>query len=105
MKIKFIHGLVLTFLALIFTIGLTFASVELPKMADSFLSQKFHFPGIETGQGAGSEFKTGLYLEYYHLRLIGYICFALLIILIIFGFIMNKSGLTSVGAVLRGFAG
>jgi HEAT repeat protein/protein-S-isoprenylcysteine O-methyltransferase Ste14 len=100
MKIKFMHGLVLTLLALIFTIGLTFASLELPKMADSFLSQKFNFPSIETGQGAESEFKTGLYLEYYHLRLIGYVCFALLIILIILGFILNKSGLTSVGAVI-----
>ena len=100
MKIKFSHGLLLTLLALIFTIGLTFASVELPRLVDSFIAHKFNFPNIGTGSGADSEFKTNVYFDYYHLRLIGYICFALIIILIVIGFITEKSGLSSTGALL-----
>jgi HEAT repeat protein/protein-S-isoprenylcysteine O-methyltransferase Ste14 len=100
MKLKLSHGLLLTLLALIFTIGLTFTSVELPRLVDSFLNQKFNFPNIGTGAGANSEFKTDLYFEYYHLRLIGYCCFALTIILIAVGFITDKSGLSSAGAVV-----
>ena len=100
MKIKLSHGLLLTLLALIFTIGLTFSSVELPRLVDSFLNQTFDFPDVGTGSGADSEFKTDLYLEYYHLRLIGYCCFALIIILIVIGFITDKSGLSSAGAIV-----
>jgi len=100
MKIKLIHGLLLTLLALIFTIGLTFTSVELPRMMDSFINDEFNFPNIGTGSGTDSEFKTDLYLEYYHLRLIGYCCFALIIILIVVGFITEKSGLSSAGAIV-----
>jgi HEAT repeat protein/protein-S-isoprenylcysteine O-methyltransferase Ste14 len=100
MKIKFSHMLLLTLLALIFTIGLTFASVELPRMVDSFIGQKFNFPNIGTGSGAESEFKTNVYFDYYHLRLIGYICFALIIIMIVIGFITEKIGLSSTGAIL-----
>ncbi len=100
MKIKFIHGLLLTLLAIVFTIGLTFSSVELPRLVDSFLHQKLNFPNIGTGSGGDSEFKTDLYFEYYHLRLIGYCCFALIIILIVIGFIKDKSGLSSAGAIV-----
>ena len=39
MKIKTSHGVLLTLLSLIFTTGLTFASVELPRLVDSFLNQ------------------------------------------------------------------
>lgn len=100
MKIKFIHGLLLTLLVIVFTIGLTFSSVELPRLVDSFLHQKLNFPNIGTGSGGDSEFKTDLYFEYYHLRLIGYCCFALIIILIVIGFIKDKSGLSSAGAIV-----
>ena len=100
MKIKLSHGLLLTLLALIFTIGLTFASVELPRLVDSYMSQKMNFPNIGTGAGAESEFKTNVYFDYYHLRLIGYSCFALILILIVAGFITEKIGLASTGAIL-----
>lgn len=99
MKIKLSHGLLLILLAIIFTIGLTFASVELPRLADSFLDQKFDFLDVATGSGADSEYKTDLYFEYYHLRLIGYGCLAVIILLIIVGFVTNKSGLSSAGAI------
>jgi HEAT repeat protein/protein-S-isoprenylcysteine O-methyltransferase Ste14 len=100
MRIKMSHGLLLTLLALIFTIGLTFASVELPRLADSLIGRTFDFPNIGTGSGADSEFKTNVYFDYYHLRPIGYGCFAVLIILIVIGFITEKRGLSSAGAIV-----
>ncbi len=39
MNLKLRFGILLSLLAVIFTIGLTFASVELPRIADAFLHQ------------------------------------------------------------------
>jgi HEAT repeat protein/protein-S-isoprenylcysteine O-methyltransferase Ste14 len=99
-KLKLSHGILLTVLAIIFTIGLTFASVELPGLVDSFLHRHVDFLDVATGSGAESEFKTELYLGHYHLRLIGYICLTAVIILIILGFITDRSGLSSTGAIV-----
>ena len=106
MKTKLSHSLLLTLLALIFTIGLTFASIELPRLVDSFFGRNIGTPNVSTvsrdrdywDTESIGEFKTDLYLQIYHLRLIGYSCLALIIILIAVGFITNKSGLSSAGA-------
>lgn len=90
----------LTLLALVFTIGLTFTAVELPKLADSFLDRSVNFPDLATGQNADTEYYTQLYLKYYHLRKIGYISLGLILLLIITGFITNKKGVSTAGAIL-----
>jgi HEAT repeat protein/protein-S-isoprenylcysteine O-methyltransferase Ste14 len=108
MEQKLNHGILLTLIALIFTIGLTFASIELPRLVDSFLGRNIGSPDVATVSGDRAnwdadgigEFKTELYLQTYHLRLIGYSCLALIIILIAVGFITNKSGLSSAGAII-----
>ena len=108
MSQKLHHGILLTLLALIFTIGLTFASIELPRLADSFLGQAIDSPDVATVSGdranwdpdGATRFKTELYLQTYHLRLIGYSCLALIIILIVVGFITNRSSLSSAGAII-----
>lgn len=100
MNIKPTHGLFLTLLAAIFTIGLTFASVELPRIVDAFLREKIGFLEVATGLDEAAAYKTELYLQHYHLSLIGYACLAVIIILIIVGFITNKSGLSSAGAIV-----
>jgi len=108
MSQKLSHGILLTLLALIFTIGLTFASIELPRLVDSFLGRNIGTPDVATvsrdrdywDPESIGEFKTELYLQTYHLRLIGYSCLALIIILIAVGFITNKSGLSSAGAII-----
>ena len=92
-------GILLTFLALVFTLGLTFASVELPRIADSLLKETGIFPNLATGQDEITDYKTELYLSHYNIRLIGYISMALIIALITAGFIMEKRGLASLGAV------
>jgi HEAT repeat protein/predicted O-methyltransferase YrrM/protein-S-isoprenylcysteine O-methyltransferase Ste14 len=89
----------LVLLALVFTIGLTFASIELPRLMDTFLARNIDTPDIVTGQDLQSDQKTGLYLRYTHLRLAGYICLALIVLMIAAGFITEKSGWTSAGAL------
>jgi protein-S-isoprenylcysteine O-methyltransferase Ste14 len=100
MNLKLRHGILLSLLAVIFTIGLTFASVELPRIVDAFLHQNIDFLDVATGLDEVTAYKTELYLQHYHLRLVGYVCLALIIILIVAGFITNKSGLSSAGAIV-----
>jgi HEAT repeat protein/protein-S-isoprenylcysteine O-methyltransferase Ste14 len=89
----------LAFLAIIFTIGLTFASIELPRLLDTFVAKNVETPDVATGSNALSDYKTELYLRYSHLRLIGYICLAVIVIMIVVGFITGRSGWTSAGAL------
>jgi len=108
MQTKLSNSLLLTFIAIIFTIGLTFASIELPRLVDSVLGRNIGAPDVATVSGdrtnwdpdGTGQFKTELYLQTYHLRLIGYSCLALIIILIAVGFITDRSGLSSAGAII-----
>ena len=103
-----LHALLLAVLALVFSIGLTFASVELPRLVDSFLGENFDFLDVATMSKDHPgfrpddirNFKTELYLKAYHLRWIGYGCLAAVFVLIIVGFITNKSGLSAAGAFI-----
>ena len=79
MKSRFKHLTFLTLLAVIFTIGLTFASVELPRLVDAFLAKTIDTPDVATGLNTLSDYKTELYLRVFHLRLIGYGCLALIV--------------------------
>lgn len=107
-KLRLSHGLPLSVLALVFTIGLTFASVELPKVVDSLIGENFQFPDVSTMPKNHPDYnpydtgniKTELYFKTYHLRWIGYGCLAAIFILIFVGFVMNKSGLSTAGAVV-----
>jgi HEAT repeat protein/protein-S-isoprenylcysteine O-methyltransferase Ste14 len=88
----------LTILALIFTAGLTFASIELPQLLDTFLDTHIDTLDVATGLNQLSDYKTELYLKYLHLRWIGYGCLAFIVILMIIGFVTEKSGWTAAGA-------
>lgn len=102
------YGLLLALLALVFTIGLTFASVELPRRVDSFLGEKFDFLDVATMSKDHPDynpddirnFQTELYFKAYHLRWIGYGCLAAIVVLIFIGFVTNKSGLSAAGAII-----
>jgi protein-S-isoprenylcysteine O-methyltransferase Ste14 len=98
--IKWTFGFPLLLLAIIFSIGLTFASVELPSLLNKVLYDRV--PALDGDSHADDsiELRTELFISYYHLRLIGYICFGLMIILIVAGFITGKKGLASAGALL-----
>lgn len=100
MKKKPIESIFLIFLSLIFTAGLLFASFEAPRALDKMLRDKIDFLDVATGQNQLTAYKTELFLSHYHIRLIGYICLALILILIILGFVLEKRGITSTGAIL-----
>jgi hypothetical protein len=95
---KWTLGIYLTVLALIFSIGLTFASVELPRLLHSALIKAT--PALEGDSHADETtvYRTELLMDHYHLRLIGYACFGLMVILIVAGFASGKAGLSSIGA-------
>ncbi|MGD8698680.1 MAG: HEAT repeat domain-containing protein, partial [Gemmatimonadales bacterium] len=89
----------LIFLAAVFTIGLTFATVELPHLVDDFLQNSITTPGFDSQANEISQLKTELFISHFHLRTIGYVCFALLVLAIVVGFATRKSGLAAVGAI------
>jgi len=91
--------LFLAFLAAVFTVGLTFATIELPYRLDVLLQRTVMTPALDTHADAVTELKTELFIAHYHLRTIGYICFTLLVGLIVVGFATRKTGLATLGAL------
>ena len=98
MNKKNLYAFLLTLLAIVFTLGLTFASIEFPKIADEYLHQNMEFVNVYTGGGDIQELKTELFISHFHLRTIGYISLFIIVALIIVGFVTEKTGLTSLGA-------
>ncbi|MHC4236285.1 MAG: methyltransferase family protein, partial [Planctomycetota bacterium] len=94
-----LHTAFLVLLAAVFTIGLTFATVELPYLIDEVLQNNITTPGLDSHADEMSRLKTELFISHFHLRLIGYACFALLVLAIIVGFATRKTGLAAIGAV------
>ncbi len=97
---KWVSGFLLMLLALIFSIGLTFASVELPDLLNKALYNRVPALDADSHADESSELRTELFISHYHLRLIGYICFGLMVVLITAGFISGKRGLASAGALM-----
>jgi protein-S-isoprenylcysteine O-methyltransferase Ste14 len=86
-------------LALVFSIGLTFASVELPRLVHSALVKATPALDGDSHADETTVYRTELFMDHYHFRFIGYACFGLMVLLIIAGFVSGKTGLSSVGAV------
>ncbi len=89
----------LVFLALVFTAGLTFASVELPYLIDEALQGAVPTPGFDSQADEVSRLKTELFISHYHFRAMGYACFGAVLLLILVGFATRKSGLAALGAL------
>ncbi len=89
----------LSALAIVFTIALTYASVELPVVINSFLQRAIDFPGYDSNHPINLD-QTRTFLESNHIRLIGYGSVIVILALIILGFFTKKSGLASTGAIL-----
>ncbi len=86
-------------LAAVFTIGLTFATVELPYLIDGALQSAVTTPNLDSHANEMSRLKTELFIAHYNLRLIGYACFGLMILLIIAGFATRRTGLATIGGL------
>jgi HEAT repeat protein/protein-S-isoprenylcysteine O-methyltransferase Ste14 len=97
---KWTPGILLIFLALIFSIGLTFASLELPGLLNEALYGKVPALDADSHADESSIFRTELFISHYHLRFIGYVCFGLMTVLIAVGFITGRRGFASAGALM-----
>jgi imidazolonepropionase-like amidohydrolase/protein-S-isoprenylcysteine O-methyltransferase Ste14 len=85
-------------LAAVFTVGLTFATLELPSLLDGFLQDAVATPGLDSHVDEVSRLKTDLFMAHYHVRAIGYGAFLLLLALIVAGFATRRTGLAVLGA-------
>jgi protein-S-isoprenylcysteine O-methyltransferase Ste14 len=85
-------------LSLIFSAALMFAFIELPVLIDGLLNSSFGFPGFDQGFSELNSYKADLFISEFHLRLIGYISLALILLFIMLGFITKKSGWAWIGA-------
>ncbi len=97
---KWISGLLLMLLAVVFSLGLTFASMELPGLLNKALYGNVPALDGDSHADESAVMRTELFISHYHLRIIGYICFGLMVLLIAAGFITGKKGLASAGALL-----
>jgi protein-S-isoprenylcysteine O-methyltransferase Ste14 len=98
-KISPLQAVAFGLLALVFTVGLTFASVEIPSIIDEGLQSLIRTPGDDSHASPAQVYRTELFISHFHLRLLGYVCFGLTLLLIIIGFAQRKSGMAAVGAV------
>ena len=96
-KIKDIPLLVL---AIIFSVALMFAFIQLPILINSLIEQKFGFPGFDQGAGETSAFKAELFINALYLRWIGYTSLILICLFILLGFITKKSSWAWAGAII-----
>jgi len=88
----------LMFLAIVFTVGLTFATVELPELVDDVLQHTITTPGGDSHADPVARLKTELFMDHYHVRAIGYAGFFLLVTFIAVGFTTRRTRLATIGA-------
>jgi protein-S-isoprenylcysteine O-methyltransferase Ste14 len=85
-------------LSVIFSIGLIFASLELPFKLDEWVGTAFNFPGYDQQASAMHMSKARLWAEHLHLKTYGYIGLLAVIILIAIGLLTQKHKLAFIGA-------
>lgn len=86
-------------LSAVFTVGLTFATVELPRVADGFLQETVQTPAFDSHADRVSQLKTELFVSHFRLRALGYGCFGAMVLLVISGFATRRTGLAAAGGV------
>jgi len=99
MKRNFLNNAGLLLLAIVFSTGLIFAFIELPRLLDTSLQNNLDFPQFDHGGGGNSSLKTEMFIQGLHLRWIGYGSLLLIVGLIIFGYATRRSGWALAGAV------
>ena len=99
MKSQFVRAASVLALTVVFTVGLTFATVELPHLVDGFLQGAIRTPGGDSHADVVARLKTELFMAHYHIRTVGYLAFFVLLGLIVLGFSTERTGLATLGAV------
>ena len=93
---KILQNIGLFFLALVFSIGLMFAFIEIPQLIDKFLQSNIGTPQSDPGYNNA---KIELFYEVFKFRWIGFICLGLIFLMIILGFVTKKNGFIWVGGI------
>jgi protein-S-isoprenylcysteine O-methyltransferase Ste14 len=88
----------LLLLAIVFSIAMMFAFIELPRLIDHLLQEDIGFPGFDHGSGELNAFKTDLFIDALYLRWIGYGSLLLVIAFIVMGYVTRKSSFAWAGA-------
>jgi protein-S-isoprenylcysteine O-methyltransferase Ste14 len=96
MKNRILNNVFLTLLAIIFTVALTFATIFAPWMLNRFIRENFDIPDLHP---VIEPELIEQFMSSNHVRLIGGLCLAAVILLIVVGVVTEKSGLTSLGAI------
>lgn len=99
MKRNFLNNAGLLLLAIVFSTGLIFAFIELPRLLDASLQNNLCFPQFDHGGGENSAFKTEMFIQGLHLRWLGYGSLLLIVGLIVMGYLTRKSGWAMAGAI------
>jgi protein-S-isoprenylcysteine O-methyltransferase Ste14 len=82
--------------SLVLAVALAFASVELPRLASSWLIDSFDFPGFDSGREVEA---AEAWVSAHGLRVIGYACLIGVLAAIIVGLVGDRRGLATAGAV------
>lgn len=93
-----VKDVLLFILAVIFSVSLMFAFVELPRLVDHFLQEDVGFPGFDHGSSDLNAYKTDLFIDSLYLRWIGYGSLLLVAVFIVLGYVTRKSVFAWVGA-------
>jgi protein-S-isoprenylcysteine O-methyltransferase Ste14 len=83
-------------LAVIFTVGLTWASLEVPRVVSDLMIRTLDVPDYDSTIHAE---ETEVFLRSFYIRWIGYGSLVLILALIVAGLVAEKRGLATVGAV------
>lgn len=89
--------LALAALTIVFTVGLTYASIELPRLASQALIVHLDAPGFDPTYHLE---ETEAFIGGHHLRLLGMCGLGLTVVLIVFGLIAGRRGVATAGALL-----
>ena len=99
MKRSFLNNAGLLLLAIVFSTGLIFAFIELPRLLDASLQSNLDFPQFDHGLGETNALKTEMFIQGLHLRGSGYGSLILIVGLIVIGYLTRRSGWAVAGAV------
>jgi protein-S-isoprenylcysteine O-methyltransferase Ste14 len=94
---RVLPSIVLILLVIVVTVALTFVTIEAPRAFTRVIDRNFDVPDIHP------VIEPGLVDEFMrsnHVRLIGYTCLTVVILLIVAGFVTDKGGLSSAGAIV-----
>ena len=81
-KVNKIKDIGLLIIAIVFSVALMFAFIELPRWLDAMLQQNIGFPGFDQGAGEDAAYKSEIYIDALFLRWIGYGSLILVILFI-----------------------